>query len=139
VKIRLAFLDAVWLFAPAPPVLLGEPRLATELLACSIAYHDPQGRWNRDAFKITDVSTRPDGTVGRRTVLRIDNARGRFEIETDVRRASHRPQSDVDYGKWHLYAGKAGYVARPEVSKGHSVPLTQQNLKRRAPQAFIRS
>jgi hypothetical protein len=42
VKIRLAFLDAVWLFAPAPPVFLGEPRPATELLACSIAYHDPQ-------------------------------------------------------------------------------------------------
>jgi hypothetical protein len=84
VKIRLAFLGAVCLFAPAPPVLVGEPRPASELLACSIAYHDPKDRWNRGAFKITDVSTRPDGTVGRRTVLRIDNARGRFEIETHV-------------------------------------------------------
>ncbi len=52
-----------------------------ELLDRSIAYHDPQGRWARGAFQITDQSTRPDGTT-RRTVLRFDNSRGRFEMET---------------------------------------------------------
>ena len=56
---------------------------AKELLDCSIAYHDPQGRWERGAFEITDQSTRPDGT-GRRTVLRFDNARSRFEMEGSV-------------------------------------------------------
>ena len=58
--------------------------LAAEgLLHRSIAYHDPDGRWERGAFEITDVSSRVDGT-GRRTVLRFDNARGRFEMEQVV-------------------------------------------------------
>lgn len=63
-------------------VLLSAPT-AKELLDCSIGYHDPQGRWERGAFEITDQSTRPDGT-GRRTVLRFDNARSRFEMEGSV-------------------------------------------------------
>jgi hypothetical protein len=53
---------------------------AKELLDRSIAYHDPQGRWERGAFEITDLTSRPDGT-GRRTVLRFDNGRGRFEMD----------------------------------------------------------
>jgi hypothetical protein len=53
---------------------------AEELLNRSIAYHDPDGQWARGSFEITDQSTRPDGG-GRRTVLRFDNARGRFEME----------------------------------------------------------
>jgi hypothetical protein len=56
---------------------------AKELLDRSIAYHDPQGRWGGGAFEITDVSARPDGT-GRRTILRFDNARSRFEMESTV-------------------------------------------------------
>jgi hypothetical protein len=57
---------------------------ASELLKCSIAYHDPGGRWQQGAFKIIDVSSRPDGTVGRRTILRLDNARGYTNMESHV-------------------------------------------------------
>jgi len=56
---------------------------AEELLNRSIVYHDPDGRWERGTFEITDQSSRLDGT-GRRTVLRFDNARSRFEIEQVV-------------------------------------------------------
>jgi hypothetical protein len=49
----------------------------------SIACHDPHGRWERGAFEITDLSSRPDGT-GRRTVLRFDNVRSWFEMESSV-------------------------------------------------------
>lgn len=56
---------------------------AQELLNRSIAYHDPDGRWARGAFEITDQST-PPGGGGRRTVLRLDNARGRFEMEQSI-------------------------------------------------------
>jgi hypothetical protein len=56
---------------------------AKDLLDRSIAYHDPQGRWERGAFEITDLSSRPDGT-GRRTVLRFDNGRSRFEMDGSV-------------------------------------------------------
>lgn len=56
---------------------------ARELLDCSIAYHDPNGRWDRGSFEFTDVS-RPVKGTGRRTVLRFDNARGRFEMESSI-------------------------------------------------------
>jgi hypothetical protein len=56
---------------------------ATALLERSIAYHDPDGRWARGAFKFIELASRPDGS-GHRNVLRFDNARGRFELETSV-------------------------------------------------------
>jgi hypothetical protein len=56
---------------------------AKELLDRSIAYHDPQGSWDRGAFEIAEVASRPDGT-GHRNVLRFDNARGRFELDGSV-------------------------------------------------------
>jgi hypothetical protein len=56
---------------------------AEELLSRSIAYHDPDGRWDRGAFTITLGESRPDGSV-RRTVVRLDNGRGRFEIEREL-------------------------------------------------------
>jgi len=56
---------------------------ASELLNRSIAYHDPHGSWERGAFEITELASRPDGT-GRRNVLRFDNARSRFEMESTV-------------------------------------------------------
>lgn len=61
-----------------------EQRSASELLTCSIAYHDPKGSWQHGAFKITDISSRPDGTIGRRTVLRFDNSQGRFKMESHI-------------------------------------------------------
>jgi hypothetical protein len=56
---------------------------AEELLSRSIAYHDPDGRWDRGAFTLTLGESRPDGSV-RRTVVRLDNGRGRFEIEREL-------------------------------------------------------
>lgn len=56
---------------------------AQELLDRSIAYHDPQGSWERGAFEITELASLLDGT-SRRSVLRIDNARSRFELESAV-------------------------------------------------------
>jgi hypothetical protein len=61
-----------------------EERSASELLACSIGYHDPNGSWRQGAFKITDISSRPDGSIGRRTVLRFDNREGRFNMESHI-------------------------------------------------------
>ena len=82
-KTRLA-LSALLLNAIATSALLGEPPPASELLSCSIGYHDPRAVWQKGAFTIVDVSTKPDGTVGRRTVVRLHNALGRFDIETHV-------------------------------------------------------
>ena len=62
--------------------LLAAPT-AKELLDRSIAYHDPQGRWKRGAFKFTETASRPDGT-GHRNDLRFDNARNRFELDTAI-------------------------------------------------------
>ena len=56
---------------------------AKELLDRSIAYHDPQRSWERGAFQITELAGQPDGT-SRRNVLRIDNARSRFEWESSI-------------------------------------------------------
>ena len=60
------------------------PRSAPELLACSIDYHDPDALWAEGAFEFTDVSSRPDGTIGRRTVLRVDNSMGHIGLDTHV-------------------------------------------------------
>lgn len=56
---------------------------AKELLGCSIAYHDPHGAWERGAFEITELVRLPDGTE-RRSVLRLDNARSRYELVSSV-------------------------------------------------------
>jgi len=56
---------------------------ASDLLNRSIAYHDPNGVWGRGAFEITELTSQPDGTR-RRNVLRFDNARSRFELESTV-------------------------------------------------------
>jgi len=68
---------------PISAVDADEPT-AAELLNRSIAYHDPQGSWERGRFAITDVSTRPDGSDERRTVLRFDNARSQFARESHI-------------------------------------------------------
>jgi len=56
---------------------------AEELLSRSIAYHDPDGHWDRGAFTITLGGSRPDGSK-KHTVLRLDNARSRFEVEREL-------------------------------------------------------
>jgi len=64
----------IWAQETAPPN-------AAELLAGSIAYHDPEGVWETGAFRLELAETRPNGP-DRETVLSIDNSKGRFEITT---------------------------------------------------------
>jgi hypothetical protein len=54
------------------------------LLARCIAYHDPGAVWAKGSFEITDVSTKLDSTVGRRTVLRIDNSRDHVGLDMHI-------------------------------------------------------
>src|SRR5262245_43378619 len=56
---------------------------ASQLLDCSIRYHDPHGNWMRGAFEIVELAKGPDD-IERRNVLRFDNAQGRFEWKTSV-------------------------------------------------------
>lgn len=53
---------------------------AEELLLASIAYHDPESRWDRGAFHVTLGESRPDGNE-RITEVVLDNARGRFTLK----------------------------------------------------------
>jgi hypothetical protein len=84
VKIGLGLLAAFYVHSPGDSVSTETLPAAAELLNCSIAYHDPGGRWQQGAFEIIDVSSRPDGSVGRRTILRLDNARGLTSMEGHV-------------------------------------------------------
>jgi hypothetical protein len=52
-----------------------------DLLAKSIAVHDPLGLWQDGVFRLHLEETRPDGP-SRKTTLLIDNSTGRFEIAT---------------------------------------------------------
>ena len=83
-NLGLGLLTAFLVAEPSASVANVTLPAASELLNCSIAYHDPGGRWQEGAFKIIDVSSRPDGTVGRRTILRLDNARGRTDMESHL-------------------------------------------------------
>jgi len=73
---------------------------AKELLDRSIAYHDPEGRWGRGAFEITELASRPDGT-GHRNILRLDNARSWFELDSSVngRALSFVVENDMVVGR----------------------------------------
>lgn len=87
-----ALLPLVLLLAPlaAPATAAGS---AEELLAAAIAHHDPQGRWSQGAFLLTLVEERP-GDADRRTRVLIDNATGRFEIDTE--RQGHEIHGSLD-------------------------------------------
>jgi hypothetical protein len=61
-------------------ILLAGVLSAEELLRASIAYHDPDDRFRRDAFAITLGETRPDGSE-RTTEVVLDPARGRFTMK----------------------------------------------------------
>ena len=76
--------------AASPSVAAGP---AEELLAAAIAHHDPEGRWSHGAFLLTLVEERP-GDADRRTRVLIDNATGRFEIDTE--RQGHQIQGSLD-------------------------------------------
>lgn len=66
-------------FSHSSPATAQAASSAAELLARSIAWHDPEGRWDTEAFKLTLAESRPDAEgEPRETVVEIDNARGRF-------------------------------------------------------------
>jgi len=56
-----------------------EPTSADELLAKSIAYHDPQGTWTDGAFRLVLTVRRPDGTEAEKNVL-LAPGHGRYEL-----------------------------------------------------------
>lgn len=64
-------------------VLLLATLSANDVLTRSIAYHDPEGRWGRGTFEITEVAIPPSGPA-HRNVLLFDNARSRFELRTSL-------------------------------------------------------
>ena len=64
----------------AGPVWADSSR-AADLLAKSIAFHDPDGIWQEGILQLHLEETRPDGP-SRKTTLLIDNSMGRFEITT---------------------------------------------------------
>lgn len=53
---------------------------AEELLARTIAYHDPQGLWATGVFRLQIAGTRPLAGVTMTTIT-LDNAAGRFSLE----------------------------------------------------------
>lgn len=91
VKIRSVIIIVLYLAVPSRSLAQVEPPIsasdikhpsASELLTCSITYHDPNGSWQQGLFKIIDISSRPDGTIGRRTIIRLDNRQRRFDLES---------------------------------------------------------
>jgi len=57
------------------------PNEANQLLDASIAYHDPEGLWVQQTWRLVFKEARPDGS-SRETVVVIDNLLGRFEYRT---------------------------------------------------------
>lgn len=66
---------------------------AQEIVAASIARHDPEGVWRTGSFQLTFEESRPDGPT-RNTLVVIDNARGRFEFERE--RDGRRMKGELD-------------------------------------------
>lgn len=79
----IALVTISWCAVAAVPAAAAEPPSAPELLAASIAFHDPDGVWDDGAFELELAETRPSGS-DRETTLWIDNGAGTFRI----RRAS---------------------------------------------------
>lgn len=71
-------LFSVLILAPASG-LGAEPRSAADLLSRSIAYHDPQGLWERGAFRLTVESTTAKGETQTKEIV-INNGAGRYEL-----------------------------------------------------------
>ncbi|HBL29205.1 MAG TPA: hypothetical protein DD490_20430 [Acidobacteria bacterium] len=77
-----SFLPVLLLLLPALVQAQPAPS-AAELLARSIAWHDPEGRWATGAWRLTLAETAPGEEPGAATVLEIDNGRGRFVWSTE--------------------------------------------------------
>lgn len=74
---------------------------AADLLAQSIAWHDPEGRWAGGAWRLTIAEARPDATgEASATYIEIDNGRGRFAWSSQGEGA--RLGSDT----WYFYLNR---------------------------------
>lgn len=69
------------------------PPAAEDVLAASIAYHDPGGVWSEGAFRLELEETRPNGS-DRATVLEIDHPDGRFAFRSET--DEHVVEGEVD-------------------------------------------
>jgi hypothetical protein len=56
---------------------------AAELLAASIAHHDPEGRFAGGAFRLEMTESRPDGSA-RQSTFTLDNATGRAKLRREA-------------------------------------------------------
>ncbi len=96
----LARRAAVLIVALASPALAQTPS-AEDLVAGSIAFHDPGAGWTTVAYRLTLEGSRPDGSTNE-TILWIDNARGRFGYESMRRGRRLEGQLDTDGCVWLL-------------------------------------
>lgn len=82
--IRHLFLPVVAALLLLPsPAFTQEASSAADLLARSIAWHDPEGRWAAGAWRMTISEARPEAPgADQTTVLVIDNRSGRFSWRT---------------------------------------------------------
>lgn len=78
----VALASAVILLATVSPAGAQESMPAQDVLARSIAHHDPDDRWANGAFRIVITGTRPLAGPTFTTVL-IDNAAGSFELQRE--------------------------------------------------------
>jgi hypothetical protein len=98
---------ALMLFGAHAGRAVGETAAAEELLADSIAVHDPDGVWARGAFRLAFEESRPDGSI-RQTVVVIDNGRGRFEYASQRDGRKIRGELDAEGCAWSL-DGSTGF------------------------------
>lgn len=78
--VTAALLMATPLPVAALPAGVVQAPTAEELLARTIAYHDPQGLWATGVFRLQIAGTRPLAGVTMTTIT-LDNAAGRFSME----------------------------------------------------------
>lgn len=78
-----------------------EAPVAEEVLSAAIALHDPEGAWAKGAFRLAFEESRPDGSIRKTTVL-IDNAGGRFEIDSERSGRSIRGELRPGHCRWLL-------------------------------------
>lgn len=97
---------ARWL-AIASAVVVGvaaaraEGLTAEDVLSASVAVHDPAGIWAVGAFRMAFEESRPDGSI-RETQIVIDNAGGRFEIDSERGGRSIRGELGPGRCRWLL-------------------------------------
>ncbi len=90
----------------------GQTPGAEEVLSAAIAFHDPERVWATGAFRLQFEESRPDGSV-RKTAVVIDNAAGRFEIDTERQSRSVRGELGPGTCRW-LLDGSVGFSGQEQ-------------------------